>query len=171
MSYQKQAPAERIILQSKPHWIILVPSGLVTLVGLACVSCTLLTALADPPPGQPPPPESMIQTMVYCSTCVLAVAMFWVISKIVEFIRSQFTVTNRRVIYERAGWRSRSWEIFLKHVDTVYVETSVLGYLFGYGNIKVTAHQLAPPFQVKLANAEKVRAQIQEQVARQIYPN
>lgn len=169
MTYPKQTPTERIILRTKPHWIILLPSAMLALLGFACSACTLLTALADPPPGQKPPPDSAIQMMVYCSTCLLGVAMLWVVAKIVEFIRSQFTVTNRRVIYERAGLRSRSWEIVLKHVDTVYVETSVLGHLFGYGNIKVTARQLAPPFQVKLANAEQVRAQIQEQIARQTY--
>lgn len=169
MTYQKSPPPERVIIRSKPHWVILVPSLLLTLTGLACVSCTLLTALADPPPGQKPPPDGLIQTMVYCSTCLLAVAMIWVFGKIVEFIRSQFTVTNRRVIYERAGWKSRSWEVFLKHIDTVYAETSVLGHLLGYGNIKVTSRQLSPPFQVKLTDAEQVRNQIQEQIARQIY--
>lgn len=157
-------PNEQIIYQSKPHWIFLAKPAALTLVGFFCTACTALTALAEPPPGQAPPPEGMLYTMGTCSACIFVAAFLVVLVRFTHYESAEFTLTNRRVILEHLQSRQHSLEIFLRQIDSVAVETSALGDLLGYGDVVIMAGAARQPLR-RFANPQQIRHLIQEQIA------
>jgi hypothetical protein len=156
---------EQIIYRSKPHWIRLARPAVFVAVGLFCSCCTWLLAVTDPPPGQPPPPSEMINFFVVCSACILGVGMVSTFVITLNHINTDFILTNRRIIKQVTGLGSRSLEIFLQSVDSVYVETPFLGKMLGYGRVLVMSGR-SNQFLENFSNPEEVRNKIQEQVSR-----
>lgn len=156
---------ERTVYQAKPHWVYLLKPALFMVLGLSCTCCTGLFALAEPPPGQTPPPSEMIGCFVTISMIILGIALLGTIKAAIDFINSDFILTNRRVIVERGGIRHRSLEIFLKHVDSVVIETSPLGKLFGYGTVVINSGVIGPIL-IRISNPQEIRNRIQDQIAR-----
>lgn len=155
---------ERIIYKAKPHWIYLAKPIFLTLIGLVCTVCTLVLGTTKPPPGQPSLPNNTIEVFVTCSACIFAVALLGTIIVTLNYINSNFTLTSRRVIKERGGLKHRSLEIYLKQVDSVFVETSFLGKLLGYGTIVIMSGAVKESL-ISVANPQEIRRCIQEQIA------
>lgn len=156
---------ETILFRARPHWIWLLRPALFMLFGLGCTCCSILVATAKPQPGQPPPPETMIQTMIYTSTCILGLALIVTIIAVLRYIHSKFILTNRRVILEKGVLIQRSIEIFLWKVDSVYVETSPLGRFLDYGTVIVFSGAVREPLGI-YAQPQEIRQRIQNQVSR-----
>lgn len=51
---------------------------------------------------------------------------------------SDFAVTNKRIMMKVGVFRMRSIELLLSKVEAIAVDQSLLGRIFGYGNIVVT---------------------------------
>lgn len=156
---------EIVLFKAKPHWIWLFRPALLMLFGLSCTCCSILAATAEPSPGRPPPPETMLQTMIYTSTCLLGLALIVTIIAVLRYIHSTFTLTNRRVILEKGVLTQRSIEIFLWKVDSVFVETSPLGRFLGYGTVIVFSGAVREPLGI-YAKPQIIRQRIQDQVSR-----
>lgn len=131
------APAEKIILKAKIHWVILLWPALFTGFGLFCSLCSILTALAEPEPPQQPPPEWFLQCLAFFGVSIFLIALIWAIAAMKEFISSEFILTNRRLILEWGGFRRNSLDMYLKRIDSLYVDRSILGQILGYGNINI----------------------------------
>jgi uncharacterized membrane protein YdbT with pleckstrin-like domain len=56
----------------------------------------------------------------------------------VAFVTSEFAVTNKRLIVKVGVLRRRIVEMQLSKVEAIAVDQSLLGRIFGYGNIVVT---------------------------------
>lgn len=158
-------PPEKILFQAKPHWIWLLRPALLLLFGLSCTCCSIMAGSASPRPGQSPPPEKMIESMIYASTCIVALAVIVGIIAALRYIHSTFTLTNRRVIVEKGVFVQRSIEIFLWKVDSVYVETSPLGRFLGYGTVVVLSGAAREPLGI-YPRPQEIRQRIQEQVSK-----
>jgi uncharacterized membrane protein YdbT with pleckstrin-like domain len=82
---------------------------------------------------------------------------------LVEYVTSEFAVTNKRVIM-KIGWISRQvLELNLHKIESVNVDQSLLGRLLGYGTITVigtggtreTFDRIAHPFAFRKAFQEQ----------------
>lgn len=70
---------------------------------------------------------------------------------------TEYGVTNKRVIYKRGIVSRATDEMKLASIETVEIDQSVMGRLFGFGDLKVTGrglsdlvfHRIADPLQVK----------------------
>lgn len=158
-------PPEKVLFQAKPHWIWLFRPALLMLFGLSCTCCSILAGTAKPSPGQRPPPETMIQTMIYISTCILALALLATIIAVLRYIHSNLILTNRRVIAEKGVFTQKSMEIFLWKVDSVYVETSPMGRTLGYGTVVILSGAAREPLGI-YPRPQEIRQRIQEQVSK-----
>ncbi|NJN99001.1 MAG: PH domain-containing protein [Anaerolineales bacterium] len=127
----------------------------------------MIVGTAKPPPGQSPPPDGMIGTFATCTACIFGLAMIWLIFAVKEHITADFVLTNRRIILEGGMLRRHTLDMYLKHIDSLYVNRSLLGQLLGYGTVNVRS-QASSPWRFHIAKAEEVRRYIQEQIARQV---
>ncbi|MGA7492066.1 MAG: PH domain-containing protein [Syntrophobacteraceae bacterium] len=103
---------------------------------------------------------------------IVAIAGMFILSAIITFIRpliqyvtSEFGITNRRVIVKIGLFRRTSLEVLLNKIEGIQVNQSILGRLVGFGSITVTGtggtkdpfHNIGAPFEF--------RKQAQEQIA------
>lgn len=158
-------PGEQVIYHSKPHWIILARGAFWTVIALVCTLCSILVGTTDPPPGQPPPPEGLINTLITCGACLFALALFSTLVALSRYLASDFVLTNQRVIEEIGGIiGKRSKEIYIKQIDSVVVHTPLLGNIFGYGSIIIKSGASDIPL-ANYANPQDIRHNINHQIS------
>ena len=118
MSYVDNSliPGEEVAFRTRLHLIIFVVP-----VFLLAISIVLF-AYGYPPAGE----------------IVLVIAILWGLVKYVDYASSEFAVTNKRVIIKVGVLRRRTVEMLNTKVEAVAVNQSILGRIFGYGNIVVT---------------------------------
>lgn len=127
MSYAASVlqPGETILRMGRLHWTIYLRSLLYLV--LAGVVWTVTEALF--------PEQQMIGLIAAVLLLLLFLASFlhaWFVRWITEF-----AVTNRRVIYKVGFINRRTVEMNMDKVQSVEVEQSIAGRLFGYGTINV----------------------------------
>lgn len=94
----------------------------------------------------------------------LIAAILWIYSGI-EYVMSEYAVTNRRLLLREGFITRHVSELRLDAVAQVNVEQSLLGQLLGYGTIFINAFGAADVFTL-IAGAEKFQRQINEQIMR-----
>jgi uncharacterized membrane protein YdbT with pleckstrin-like domain len=117
-------PDERIVAIGKKHWIIYLP-------GIAVLVLAVLIEIG----------AMLLPNLGFALEIVAAiVAVFALILLLREWF-SQWTteivVTNRRVVYKR-GFISRfTREMNMEKIESVAVDQTLIGRLFGYGTIDI----------------------------------
>ena len=106
---------EQIVYKAKLHWIIFWKSCAVILLGIIFLFIL--------------PVIGMI---------VLAIGLLAVISPLIDYITSEFGVTNKRVIIKVGFVRRRTLELLLRHVEAILVDQSVTGRILNYGSVTLT---------------------------------
>jgi uncharacterized membrane protein YdbT with pleckstrin-like domain len=74
----------------------------------------------------------------YFGLFVLAVAVIMFLIRYISYTSSEFAVTNRRVIIKVGVIQRRTLELQLAKVEAIAVNQSIVGRIFGYGDIVVT---------------------------------
>lgn len=69
---------------------------------------------------------------------LLVLALIIALPKYIDYATSEFAVTNKRLIVKVGVLRRRTIELQLPKVEAIAVEQSLVGRIFGYGNIVVT---------------------------------
>jgi uncharacterized membrane protein YdbT with pleckstrin-like domain len=148
MSYVKSAlqPDEQMVMIGKLHWIIYDRAIFFLVLGvvLLWLEHTLFNN------------ELLIQV-----TAALFGVLFLLSFLHAWFIRwiTEFGVTNRRVIYKCGFINRHTAEMNMEKVESVDVDQSVLGRIFGYGTIHVLGtgqgiehlHRIAHPIELRNA--------------------
>lgn len=106
---------EQIVYKAKLHWIIFWKSCAVILLGIIFLFIL--------------PVIGMI---------ILAIGLLAVISPLIDYITSEFGVTNKRVIIKVGFVRRRTLELLLRHVEAILVDQSVTGRILNYGSVTLT---------------------------------
>src|SRR5260370_10610068 len=89
--------------------------------------------------GQFAPPPSSFSVSILIPLIILLPGILALLVLLVAYLKSEITLTNRRLIY-RTGLLSRmSGELPLENVDTIVVFESLLGRAFGFGTVTVTS--------------------------------
>lgn len=81
-----------------------------------------------------------------------------------EFVRLRCIeqgLTNKRVVFKKGIISRSTEEMKLKSVETVEIEQSVLGRLFGYGDVKVTGRGISDVVFRGVADPIQVKKQIE----------
>jgi len=68
----------------------------------------------------------------------LAIGLLILLVPYIKRQSSDFVVTNKRVMMKVGVFRTRSVELLLSKIEAIAVDQSLLGCMFGYGNIVVT---------------------------------
>jgi len=112
-------PNERIIYQSRLHWIIYL--GPVVIVGVGLVLAV---------PGAP-------GLSAAGGAAVLALGLVSILAAWVRQISSEFAVTDKRVIIKTGFLSRRTIELNMSKVESVQVDQGLLARLLNYGTITV----------------------------------
>lgn len=123
MSYVDKTllPDETVLYQAQLHWFRYLQCGLLAAAGAALISYDTYDATVH-----------MLGFALLCAAPVLA-AKAWF-----DQVTSEFALTQNRVLIKAGFIRRRSLELRLTQVESVGVDQSVLGRVFGYGTIIVS---------------------------------
>jgi uncharacterized membrane protein YdbT with pleckstrin-like domain len=99
---------------------------------------------------------------------LLLVAVIRLVGLWIMISSAEFAVTNKRVILKTGFIRNKTAEMFLAKVESVGVDQTVMGRLFGYGSIVIrgTGGSLEPFSDI--ARPLEFRRQIQQQIGRSL---
>lgn len=113
-------PGEVVAYRTRLHWKIFVVPVLVSL-GLVALALWALSAdrrvLAIPP---------------------IVIALVLLLAAWIRRRSSEFAVTNKRVIIKLGVMTTRSMELLLPKIEGITVSQSLMGRMFGFGEIVVT---------------------------------
>lgn len=82
--------------------------------------------------------ESSLPFIVFPGELFIIVSLIPIVRRIMIIISTQCIVTNKRVIYSTGILRHESLELLLNKCEGVKYNLSLLGRIFGYGNVIVT---------------------------------
>ena len=88
----------------------------------------------------------------------LALVLVVLLPAVVKRQSSDFAVTNKRVMMKSGVFTTRSVELLLNKIEAIAVDQSLLGRLFGYGDIVVTGSGGTHLPEDVAARLERVRA-------------
>jgi uncharacterized membrane protein YdbT with pleckstrin-like domain len=126
MSYLQQVlqPGESVRFRTNVHWFVYLPAIAALMIGLALggwyywndqYSLVLL-----------------LGALVFGTAGVLLAIAAWV-----KRFKTKIAVTDRRVIYKTGLIRRHTTEINMDKIESVDVDQSVLGRMFGYGTVTI----------------------------------
>jgi uncharacterized membrane protein YdbT with pleckstrin-like domain len=112
---------EHVVFRTRLHWLLFVWPVLLTVFGLLPVGWLLFSGswsnFAWIPPG---------------------VGLLILLAAFIKRQSSDFAVTNKRVMMKVGVLTTRSIELLLSKIEAISVDQSVMGRVFGYGDIVVT---------------------------------
>jgi uncharacterized membrane protein YdbT with pleckstrin-like domain len=149
---------ENVAYRARLHWILFVNPGLIAIVVIAFAVLLFYAAnLTD---------RVSTQTLVLVGIGVLVILAIPLLMAFVKWHTAEFAVTNKRVILKTGFVQSKTAEMFLNKIESVGVEQSIGGRIFGFGTIVIrgTGGSLEPFHRV--SNPLRFRNQIQEQIGR-----
>ena len=127
MSYVAQVlqPGETVLYATKLHWWIYLPViGPLLLSAILAIGWFLTTA------------ELALVLLVGAGICFLiAIPVF--LRAFVERATTELAVTSKRVIHKTGLLRRRTFEMNVSQVESVGVEQSILGRIFGFGELAI----------------------------------
>lgn len=127
MSFLKRmlGPGEEVVLESRPHWSVIVPRS----VGLAAVlaGCITVVVLWSSAPVW----------IGYLLAAVGALAALWFLVRFVRWRTSWLVITTRRVVYRTGMLQRTGREIPLSRVQDVTYRQSLFERLIGTGDLTV----------------------------------
>jgi uncharacterized membrane protein YdbT with pleckstrin-like domain len=135
---------ERVVHRARLHWIVFV-GPLPVAVLAALIALGLMTEY----PG--------------LGGIILLMAALVVIGPYIQYITSEFAVTDRRVII-KVGWiRRHTLETLLTKVENIAVDQGILGRIMNYGTIHVTGTGGTKESFPRIADPMEFRRQVQGQ--------
>jgi uncharacterized membrane protein YdbT with pleckstrin-like domain len=154
MSYVKRdlIPGENLVYQTGLHWSVLLwPVIIALIIAAGGVVCLL----------------QKDTNFLYAGAALFVVAL--VILAVAAFRRSavEMAVTNRRVIIKTGIASRRSLEIMLAKVESIGIEESAMGRVFGYGTLTIHGTGGTPEPFARIAHPSEFRREVQQQVAAQ----
>jgi uncharacterized membrane protein YdbT with pleckstrin-like domain len=129
MSYYEKvlAPGETVRAIGHLHWMVF--SHAILLVVLAIVVFAVGHALLLDP--------AAVQAINYVGLALLVLALLAWIRALIRRAGTEIVVTDKRVIYKRGFLSRYTIEMNITKIETVDVEQSIGGRIFGYGTLLI----------------------------------
>jgi uncharacterized membrane protein YdbT with pleckstrin-like domain len=120
-------PEEKVIIHTTTHWIVYWPAVLFLILAIAAWAVRVALNLQD-------------RAAWACYAAAMVFALLAFVSFLRAFIRrltTEIVVTDHRVIYKRGLFARHTLEMNASKIETVDVEQSFWGRIFGYGNVTI----------------------------------
>jgi uncharacterized membrane protein YdbT with pleckstrin-like domain len=119
-------PGETVVHRAHLHWLIFLRAIGLAVLALACLVAELIYQ----------PSEPLVATTFIVVACFFALVAFEsALRAWIRRVTTEFAVTDRRVIYKPGLFSRHTLEMNRGKVESVDVEQSFTGRLFGYGTI------------------------------------
>jgi uncharacterized membrane protein YdbT with pleckstrin-like domain len=154
---------EAITYRARLHWILFFKPALITIVVIAIAG--LIHQVADL--GK----VLSTQTDLLVWIAVLVIAALPLLRAFLTWQAADLAVTSKRVILKTGVLKLKTPEMFLNRIESVEVDQSIAGRVFGFGTIVIrgTGGSLEPFH--KVPHPLRFRNQIQEQIGRPAEPH
>ena len=168
MSYVERnlIPGETVFYKTGLHWSVLIGPFLI---GAACGIGALLlavytysdkAAVTNSKSGATGP-SVILLTGVIILAVIAAVS---IISGIVRRDSTEMAVTNKRVVIKTGILSRRTFELLLSQTESIRVEESFMGKMFGFGTVTIRGTGGTPETFLKIAHPLEFRRQVQEHI-------
>jgi uncharacterized membrane protein YdbT with pleckstrin-like domain len=130
MSYVQRVlqPDETVAYSTTRHWSVYLRAILCAIIGLALLIGSRFV----------PQQEPEVTTGLLVAAGVVGVVTLWYwLRAFIDRASTEFAVTSRRVIYKDGLLRRRTVEMNLAAVESVDVVQSILGRIFGFGEVRI----------------------------------
>ena len=114
-------PGEQVVYRTRLHWLLFAMPVLLTVVVLAPIAWFLANG-----------------TWSHYAWIPLALGVLILLTTFIKRQSSDFAVTNKRVMMKVGVFNTRSIELVLNKIEAIAVNQSLMGRVFGYGDIVVT---------------------------------
>ena len=114
-------PGEQVVYRTRLHWLLFATPVLFTVIVLLPIAWLLFNG-----------------TWSHYTWIPLALAILILLATYIKRQSSDFAVTNKRVMMKVGVFSTRSIELVLNKVEAIAVNQSLMGRIFGYGDIVVT---------------------------------
>ena len=121
-------PGEKVLYSTNAHWIFFLPA-----VGLWILAAVFLALSGMVPTGSP--------LMLVCWAMAAIVALIALYKTVTAWFHRWTTetdVTNLRVVHKTGFINRQTFEMSLDKIESVDVDQSIPGRIFGYGNVTIT---------------------------------
>jgi PH (Pleckstrin Homology) domain-containing protein len=168
MSYLRSnlVPGEKVIYQTRLHWVVMLGNLLVGCLLLAPAGAALLYYAYIHPEIQ----NGTLRMLQGGGVALLVCALVVIVVGMVRRNATEMAVTNRRVVVKRGLASRKTIEMLLNKVESIEVRETTLGRLLGYGAIVVVGTGgSTEPFE-KIAHPLTFRSRLQQQIEQPISP-
>jgi len=150
MSYIKNTllSDEKILYFTRPHWIIFFQPLLWIFIG----STSFI----------------VLKWNAYLGFLPIIYGIFSAVSSLISYYFSEYGITDKRVLIKTGLVRRKSFEIFLKRIEGVYIDQSILGRIFDYGIVVISGIGGSKDFFPYIPTPLKFRSKVQELIASNI---
>lgn len=151
-------PGESVAYRANLHWFSFAPmiagGTACDLAGVGFILATFLTKASGPPPVW----------MIGVGALLMLAGSSLTAMGIVLWRSTEITVTTRRVFIKTGIVARHTTEILLSKVESVSVEESLWGRMFGYGRATIHGTGGTPEHFERIARPHEFRRQIQVQI-------
>jgi uncharacterized membrane protein YdbT with pleckstrin-like domain len=129
-------PGESVVYQTKVHWWIYLRAVSLILIAIVLAAISVNTR-----------PELRLALRIG-AVLVTVVALPILLRAFIRRATTELAVTSRRVIHKEGLFRRNTFEMNLSQVESVGVNQSILGRIFGFGELSIFgsgAHRQAIP--------------------------
>lgn len=159
-------PGETLLFETRHHWIVLLGPLLVSLL-LAVPGVALLVGAISARSGKSSFAVSAAvspQVLAMIGVILLLVALTIFGYGLAKRNATEMAVTNRRVLIKTGMASRRTLDLMLSKVESIGVEETFLGRIFGYGSVIVHGTGGTPESFVMIARPQEFRRNVQEQI-------
>lgn len=128
MSYVRHVlqPGETVVQESRLHWLIYWRAILFLIIAAILALLSLL-----------PTDATAAEAILAAAALALLVALISAIAAAIRRATTELAVTNHRIIYKSGLFSRHTIEMNRAKVESVDVDQSLLGRIFGYGTVQV----------------------------------
>ena len=146
---------EKVTYRAPLHWKVLTGPVLVSVLMLAAAIGAFKQAWSA---------AGTSRGFLIAGAILLLISAILIVRAWITISSAEFAVTNRRVILKTGFIHNKTAEMFLSKIESVVVEQTIFGRIFGYGSIELrgTGGSLEPFSNI--SRPLEFRRQIQEQI-------
>jgi len=155
MSYASShlIPGEKIVYETRLHWIILAWQAIFALIFLFAPGAALLYFYHD-------------NTNVdWFAGLLMAAGVIVILAGTIRRNATEMAVTNKRVLIKQGITSRRTLEILLQKVESIAVEESMMGRALGFGTVIVKGTGGTPESFRMMASPLEFRSHVEQQIA------